>query len=87
MSNSFEPKHDPASDGRFGDNELQKSNVGHSEVLVNAQLMNNAYDAENREHEMGVWQAAKLHPMACFWAFIFCFTIVRTVSSTTWAFR
>jgi SP family general alpha glucoside:H+ symporter-like MFS transporter len=86
MSSIFEPKHDPAGDGQFSDNEPQKSTIGHSEVLVNAQLMNNAYDAEIREHEMGVWQAAKLHPMACFWAFIFCFTIVRAVPRTPWAF-
>jgi hypothetical protein len=40
--------------------------------------MNNAYEAENREHEMGLWEAVKDHPMACFWAFVFCFTIVST---------
>lgn len=48
-----------------------------SEVLINQDLLSNAYDGENREHAMGVWEAVKLHPMACFWAFLFCFTIVR----------
>ncbi|KAF2681826.1 maltose permease [Lentithecium fluviatile CBS 122367] len=56
--------------------ELQKKNILQSEILVDPNLMSNAFDAENREHEMGVWEAVKLHPMACFWAFIFCFTIV-----------
>lgn len=60
-----------------------KTNHGHDEkvpdgveVLDNPELMNDAFDAENREHEMGVWQAAKAHPWACFWAFVMCFTIV-----------
>lgn len=56
--------------------DLKEHNVYHSEVLVNKDLMVNAFDGENREHEMGVWEAAKAHPMACFWAFIMCFTIV-----------
>lgn len=56
--------------------DLKEHNVGHSEVLVNQDLMAHAFDGENREHEMGMWEAVKLHPMACFWAFTFCFTIV-----------
>ena len=58
--------------------ELEKRNIHHSELLVDANLMSNAYDAENREHEMSVTEAVKTHPMACFWAFIFCFTIVSS---------
>ena len=50
--------------------------VKHSEVLANADLMNDAFDGENREHEQSLWQAAKSHPKACCWAFIMCFTIV-----------
>ncbi|QUC17533.1 uncharacterized protein UV8b_01774 [Ustilaginoidea virens] len=50
--------------------------VSHSDVLVNKDLMSDAFDGENREHEMGVWAAAKKHPWACFWAFTMCFTIV-----------
>jgi SP family general alpha glucoside:H+ symporter-like MFS transporter len=46
------------------------------EVLVNPDLMGDAVDGENREHEMGVWEAVKSHPWACLWAFIMCFTIV-----------
>ncbi|EFX04092.1 maltose permease [Grosmannia clavigera kw1407] len=45
-------------------------------VLANADLMNDAFDGENREHEMGAWEAFKSHPWACLWAFIMCFTIV-----------
>jgi SP family general alpha glucoside:H+ symporter-like MFS transporter len=55
--------------------------VKHSEVLVDQDLMNDALDGENREHEMGVWDAAKKHPWACFWAFTMCFTIVSLPSA------
>ncbi|CAM1508689.1 Fc.00g055370.m01.CDS01 [Cosmosporella sp. VM-42] len=48
----------------------------HSEVLANRDLMSDAFDGENREHEMGMWAAAKSHPWACLWAFLMCFTIV-----------
>src|SRR4051812_33807425 len=48
----------------------------HSEVLVNPDLMNDAVDGENREHEEGMWASFKSHPWACLWAFIMCFTIV-----------
>lgn len=37
-----------------------------------------AIQAEDAEHAMTVWQAAKAYPMACFWAFIMAFCIVRT---------
>lgn len=48
-----------------------------AEVLVNQDVMNDAYDGENREHAEGMWASFKSHPMACLWAFIMCFTIVR----------
>jgi SP family general alpha glucoside:H+ symporter-like MFS transporter len=54
----------------------EKADILHSEVLANKDLMNDAFDGENREHEMGVWEAAKSHPWACLWAFTMCFTIV-----------
>ncbi|PYI33536.1 general substrate transporter [Aspergillus indologenus CBS 114.80] len=50
--------------------------IDHVELKQNPDLMREAFDGENREHEMGVWEAAKTHPWACFWAFIMCFTIV-----------
>jgi SP family general alpha glucoside:H+ symporter-like MFS transporter len=50
-----------------------------SDLLADQDLLAAAYEGENREHAMGAWEAVKLHPMACFWAFIFCFTIVRTL--------
>ena len=50
--------------------------VHHAEVLANPDLMNDAFEGENLEHEMGVWTAVKAHPWACLWAFIMCFTIV-----------
>lgn len=50
--------------------------VQHAEVLANPDLMKDAFAAEEREHEMGTWEAVKKHPKACFWAFIMCFTIV-----------
>lgn len=61
--------------------DLKEHNVYHSEVLVNKDLMVNAFDGENREHQMGVWEATKTHPMACLWAFIMCFTIVSADST------
>jgi SP family general alpha glucoside:H+ symporter-like MFS transporter len=70
MSNLNE-KHDATLDA-----ELNKEGVQHHETLSDKDLMANAFEAENREHEMGLWEAVKDHPMACFWAFTFCFTIV-----------
>jgi SP family general alpha glucoside:H+ symporter-like MFS transporter len=59
-----------------GSVEVQHNEVHGSEILVNKDLMNDAFDGENQEHEEGVWASAKAHPWACFWAFIMCFTIV-----------
>lgn len=58
-------------------NSLEEKNVKHSEVLANTEVLNDAYDGENREHQMGALEAVRKHPMACFWAFIMSFTIVR----------
>lgn len=71
-SGDFKEKEELHEGGEMG----EKHDVLHAEVLASADLMNDAFDAENREHEMGIWQAAKAHPMACFWAFLMCFTIV-----------
>lgn len=54
----------------------QEKGVLHQEVLGDQELMNEAFHGENAEHEQGLWESAKNHPMACIWAFIFCFTIV-----------
>ncbi|KAL9080202.1 MAG: hypothetical protein Q9157_000985 [Trypethelium eluteriae] len=73
-SGTVEPKHDAT---EVVDTEvLKEKNIHQSEILVNQDLMINAFDGENREHETGTWQAVKENPMACLWAFIFCFTIV-----------
>ncbi|KAJ5624467.1 maltose permease [Penicillium lagena] len=53
----------------------EKVEAYQDEVLANPELMNDAFDGENREHEMTLWQAVKAHPWACFWAFTMCFTI------------
>lgn len=58
------------------DPELNEQGVAHHETLSDKELLQASYEAETRENEMGVWEAVKDHPMACFWAFIFCFTIV-----------
>jgi len=47
-----------------------------SDVIISADLMDDAVQGENREHNMGMWQAVKDHPWACFWAFTMSFTIV-----------
>ncbi|KAI5464428.1 general substrate transporter [Mariannaea sp. PMI_226] len=54
----------------------EKAKMDHGEVLGDSDLMNDAFEGETREHEMGVWESVKCHPWACFWAFIMCFTIV-----------
>lgn len=73
-------KQDPPRLGSDGEivafEELKHHNIHQSEVLVDKELMNDAYAGENYEHSMGLWAAVKAHPMACMWAFIFCFTIV-----------
>jgi SP family general alpha glucoside:H+ symporter-like MFS transporter len=53
------------------------------EVMADKDLMSDAFYAETREHEMGLWEVVKDHPMACFWAFIFCFTIVSFCTPST----
>ncbi|KAH7355471.1 general substrate transporter [Pyrenochaeta sp. MPI-SDFR-AT-0127] len=58
------------------DHEVQEKKIHRSQVLDDKDFMTDAQNAENREHEMGLWEAVKDHPMACFWAFVFCFTIV-----------
>jgi SP family general alpha glucoside:H+ symporter-like MFS transporter len=67
-SDTSEVKGELKEDGRV--------DVHHAEILANQDLMNDAFDGENREHEMGLWAAVKAHPWACFWAFTMCFTIV-----------
>ncbi|PYH47061.1 general substrate transporter [Aspergillus saccharolyticus JOP 1030-1] len=54
----------------------EQVDIDHVELKPNSDLMREAFDGENREHELGVWEAAKLHPWACLWAFTMCFTIV-----------
>lgn len=55
---------------------VEKVEVHQDEVLANPDLMNDAFEGENLEHQMGAWEAFKKHPWACFWAFMMCFTIV-----------
>ena len=50
----------------------------HDEVLTNEYLINDAIEAENAEHAMDMWSAAKKHLAACLWAFLMCFTIVSS---------
>lgn len=82
MSAGINEKANPAVDdvGKtdFDRAALEEKNVHHSELLVDANLMSHAFDAENAEHNMTAWEAVKAHPMACFWAFLMCFTIVRS---------
>lgn len=61
------------------DPEINEHGVVQHETLDDKQLLAASYEAETRESQMGVWEAMKAHPMACFWAFIFCFTIVSDV--------
>ncbi|OOQ86557.1 maltose permease [Penicillium brasilianum] len=59
------------------DHEVEKVEFQQTEKVLNdADLLNEAFAGENKEHEMGAWEAAKKHPWACLWAFTMCFTIV-----------
>ncbi|KAL3453044.1 general substrate transporter [Aspergillus insuetus] len=58
-----------------GESRSEKVDIDKSNTLADGNLLNDAVDGENREHQMGVWEAAKRYPWACFWAFIMCFTI------------
>jgi len=53
-----------------------KDESSEGEQVVNPDLLGDAVDGENREHEMSLWTAVKTHPWACLWAFTMCFTIV-----------
>lgn len=75
MSGTDKTSHDAAA-GDTVDPELHDKSIRQSSVLVNKEFMSNAFSGENQEHAMGPWEAAKTHPMACFWAFFMCFTIV-----------
>lgn len=70
-------KHETTKVNSVDSHDLHEKKIQQSDLLINQDLLSSAYDGENREHSMGVWEAVKLHPMACFWAFLFCFTIVR----------
>lgn len=77
MSSGIMTKNDADVLGKHDDaHRDSKSSALHTEVLHDSALMNDAVEGENREHQMGVWEAFKTHPKACMWAFIMCFTIV-----------
>lgn len=66
-----------AADATYAEYKADANTHGKVQV-VSTEAFNDAVQAENREHEMGLWESFKEHPMACFWAFVFCFTIVST---------
>jgi hypothetical protein len=55
--------------------QLKEKDTLHSEILVNKDLMTDAFQGEDSEHNQTVWQAVVSHKMACFWAFVMCFTM------------
>ena len=78
-SASIDQKNEAHNAAQVDMQDLEEKNVLQSEILINPDLMHDAFDGELREHEMGIWAAVKTHPMACFWAFLFSFTIVSPV--------
>jgi hypothetical protein len=56
--------------------QLKEKDTLHSEILVNKDLMTDAFQGEDSEHNQTLWQAVVSHKMACFWAFIMCFTML-----------
>ena len=61
------------------DPEFNEQGVVLKETLDDKDLLEASYEAETREKEMGVLEAVKTHPWACFWATVFCFTIVSYI--------
>lgn len=55
--------------------QLKEKDTLRSEILVNKDLMTDAFQGEDSEHNQTLWQAVKSHKMACFWAFVMCFTM------------
>lgn len=55
-----------------------------AEALNNPDILNDAYEGEDREHQQGMWEAVKAHPKACLWAFCMCFTIVGLLPKLYW---
>lgn len=47
-----------------------------SDVLVNPDLMSDAVEGENREHEESMWASVKSRPWVFLWVSIMYFTIV-----------
>lgn len=71
----------PKDEFHHTDLNTEPSDVYPTEAFANldpimSALMKDALEGENREHQMGMWAAAKSHPRACLWAFIMCFTVV-----------
>ncbi|KAF9699104.1 hypothetical protein EKO04_002701 [Ascochyta lentis] len=58
------------------DLETHEKGVIQHETLNDKEILSASYEAENREHDMTLLEAVRDYPMACFWAFVFCFTIV-----------
>lgn len=76
MSGPIEPSLDAAGGDTIDVEEHQEKSVPGHDVLIDKEIMNDAFKGESLEHSMGPWEAAKSHPKACFWAFFMCFTIV-----------
>jgi SP family general alpha glucoside:H+ symporter-like MFS transporter len=79
MSSGIIKPKDESSEGEQVDKVYSKGehvSTLYPDVLVNPDLLGDAVDGENREHEMSLWTAVKTHPWACLWAFTMCFTIV-----------
>ena len=60
----------------FKNEEVSNVDEHPQDVLQAKDRLDDAVKGENREHEMTLWEGFKTHPKACFWAFVFCFTIV-----------
>ena len=77
-----EPKNEMLYDDRSDiDHDLKQQNIDHAVISAHHEHLDDAFLGETREHEMGTWEAVKNYPMACFWAFLMCFTIVSLAQS------
>lgn len=55
--------HEKNKSGLADSNVLQEKNIHNSELLTDRDFLSSAFDAENKEHQQGVWEAVKEQPM------------------------
>jgi SP family general alpha glucoside:H+ symporter-like MFS transporter len=77
-------KIEPNPEGANGDEINEKARAQQDapdhNALIDKEILGEASRGEELAHNLITWDAAKTHPVACFWAFFICFTIVSCSS-------